>query len=314
MSNEVNSNLTLPALVIDFEATDASIDAQATEMGFCAVAFYANGALNPLSQPDLIRCKPDRDISYGSMAVTGICPEDIAGEPSHKIVVAQNMPIGPAYIIGHNVDYDLQVASNAGVDTSHYKAICTLAIARALHPDIEHSLTALLYRFDYEEARRYAQNAHSANFDVRFCIRLLRVFCADLGIKDMETLYQFSEQARIPKTMPIGKFKGFVIADLKETLEQRDYLFWAICNLSDQYLVAACIKTAEWGSVTCIKPNGIFEKDKVYMIDHFISNRALIILNDKTEYVATVDMVNNKVMITVSSADKNIDDALFKVA
>ena len=304
----------MPAFALDFEATEASDQAQAMELGLCPVAFFASGVLNPLAQPSVVRCKPDREISFGAMAVTGICPEDVEKEVSHKIVVPQNMPVGAAYIIGHNIDYDIQVAANAGVDVSQYKAICTLAIARALYPDAEHSLSALLYRFDYSDAREHAQNAHNAAFDVRFCVRLLRQFCRELGIKDMQTLFEFSEQARIPKVMPIGQFKGSLIADLKETLKQRDYLFWAICNLSDKFLVEACRKTAEWCSIKCIKPNGIFEKDKVYMIDHFITDKTFIVLNDKAEYIATVGMTNNKVAISITSADKNVNDALFKVA
>ena len=45
---------------------------------------------------------------------------------------------------------------------------------------------------------------------------------------DIETLYQFSEYARIPKTMPFGKHKGVPIAELPV-----DYVRWAIANLTD---------------------------------------------------------------------------------
>lgn len=301
----------VPAIAIDFEATEASDEAQATEIGICPIAFSEIGVLNPLAQPIAVRCKPDRPISFGAMSVTGICPEDVENEPNHTIVITQCMPVGPAYIIGHNVDYDIQVAANSGVDTSSYKAICTLAIARALYPDGEHSLGALLYRFDYNEARRYAQNAHSAAYDVRFCVRLLRLFCRELGIKDMQTLYEFSEQARIPKVMPMGKFKGSVIADLNKTQPERGYLFWVIGNITDNYLVQACQSTAEQCELECTQGNKIFKKGQVYKISQFLSESTLtIIATDNTEHIAKVEEKN----IVAYFVDKNVNNAVFKAA
>lgn len=302
-------NPILPAIAIDFETTEASDEAQATEIGFCPVAFSSKtGILNPLVKPVAIRCKPDRDINFGAMAVTGICPEDVADEPSHTTIVPQYMPIGAAYVIGHNVDYDIQVAANAGVDVSQYRAICTLAISRSLYPDAEHSLGALLYRFDYEEARQYAQNAHSAAFDVRFCVRLLRMFCYQLDIKDMEALYQFSQQARIPKVMPMGMFKGLVIAELNKTQPQRGYLFWAIGNVTDKYLIQACQRVAENCDLECIKGNEIYRKGQIYKIGQFLDEKTLTIRLGDARHTAHVGEKN-----IVASFD-DIDDAVFKAA
>lgn len=300
----------MPAFALDFEATEANDQAQAMELGLCPVAFFASGVLNPLAQPSVVRCKPDREISFGAMAVTGICPEDVENEQNHKIVVPQNMPVGAAYIIGHNIDYDIQVAANAGVDTSQYKAICTLAIARALYPDAEHSLSALLYRFDYSDAREHAQNAHNAAFDVRFCVRLLRQFCRELAIKDMQTLYEFSEQARIPKVMPMGKFKGSAIAELNKTQPERGYLFWVIGNISDKYLVQACQPVAEQCELECTKGNQIFKKGQVYKIGQFLSENTLTIAVDSTEHTAKVEEKS----IVATFTDKKINDAAFKAA
>lgn len=300
----------LPAVAIDFEATEASDEAQATELGLCPIAFSETGILNPLLQPLTVRCKPERPITFGAMSVTGICPEDVESETGHKDVVPQYMPVGPAYVIGHNVDFDIQVAANSGVDTSEYKAICTLAIAKSLYPDVEHSLGALLYRFDYAEARQHAQNAHSAAFDVRFCVRLLRMFCRELGVKDMQTLYEVSEQARIPKVMPMGKFKGTVINELNKTQLERGYLFWIIGNIKDSYLIQACQSVAEKCELECTKGNQIFKKGQIYKIGQFLSESTLSIVIGDIEHVAKVCEKN----VVVSFADKNINDAVFKAA
>lgn len=236
----------LPAVAIDFETTCATADAQATELGLCPVVFSDKGILNPRMDAVAVRCKPDRDISFGAMSVTGICPEDVANEGDHTTVVPPLMPSGEAYIIGHNVDYDIRVAENAGVDVSNYHAICTLAIARDLYPDAQHSLGALLYMLDYDYARQHAQHAHSAAHDVRFCVRLLRIFCRNIGITDMQSLYEYSEQARIPKIMPLKKYKGQVITEMAKNNDGRKYLQWVIDNVEDNpYLIKACKQALE---------------------------------------------------------------------
>ena len=229
----------IPAVAIDFETTCATSEAQATELGLCPVIFSANGVLNPRIDAVAVRCKPERDISFGSMAVTGICPEDVATEPSHRPALLPWLPKGPAYVIGHNVDFDIQVAKNASIDVSEYKAICTLAMSRELYPDAQHSLGAMLYMLDYDYARQHAQNAHSAAHDVRFCIRLLRIFCREVGITDMQSLYEYSEQARIPKVLPMGKHKGKSIKDMANQPKEREYLEWVIGNVDNTYLVKA---------------------------------------------------------------------------
>ena len=228
----------LPAFVIDFEATDATTDAQATEIGYCAVAFSAKGVLNPLHHPQAMLCKPDRPISYGAMAVTGICPEDIADKPSHTQVVSYYMPVGAAYIIAHNADYDIQVAANAGVDVSQYKRICTQALARRLLPDLDsHSLGALTYAINPDLARQYCRNAHDAGYDVNFTLWLLEHLCELGGIANMQDLHNASEKARIPLTFTFGKHKGKAISDVAR--QDKGYLHWLIRNSEDSYLLTA---------------------------------------------------------------------------
>ena len=43
-----------------------------------------------------------------------------------------------------------------------------------------------------------------------------------------EAVWAFSEEARIPETMPFGKHRGVAISDLP-----RDYVGWALKNLTD---------------------------------------------------------------------------------
>lgn len=300
----------LPAFAIDFEATDATPEAQATEIGYCGVAFSDKGILNPLHMPAAMLCKPERPISYGAMAVTGICEEDVADKPDHTKVVSYYMPVVPAYIIGHNIDYDIQVAKNAGVDTSQYKLICTLAIARKLYPDIEHSLGALLYRFHYNEARNHANQAHSAAADVRFCVILLRGFCAEAGITDMESLYAYSEAARIPEFMPMGKHKGESISEVASTTDGRAYFLWVITDIEDNpYLIQAVQAALVGTGLQCTKGGQYFSKGQTYTIDSFMSRTTL-----KFKGMSEVFAIHlNKKAVIITLASGSDDDAAFKV-
>jgi len=245
-----DQNHNIPALIIDFEATDKTPQAEATQLGYQFVKFSANELIEDnfyhygdnLFPALLVNCLPDRAISFGSMSVTHITLDDVGACDSHKIVVPDTLPKGDAYIIGHNVDFDIQVAANAGVDVSQYKAICTLALARELMPEVDsHSLGALIYCLFPNDARRYLKNAHSAGWDVTFTYWLLKHLVELAGVTDMESLYQASEKARIPTIMPIGKFKGERIVDMVKDPSRRGFLGWVINTIKDKpYLVKAC--------------------------------------------------------------------------
>lgn len=236
-----------PAMIIDFEATDVSKEAEATQLGWRNVFFDKKGAicadLDHLPSPPCslsILCTPDRAISYGAMAVSHITMDSLKGTHNHKDLIPALLPEGEAYIIGHNVDFDIQVAANAGVDVSQYKAICTQALARRLLPDLDsHSLGALTYAINPDLARQYCRNAHNAGYDVTFTLWLLEHLCELGSITSMEKLYFASEEARIPLTFTFGKHQGKAIKDVAVT--DRSYLQWIIKNHDNAYLVKACL-------------------------------------------------------------------------
>jgi exodeoxyribonuclease X len=71
----------------------------------------------------------------------------------------------------------------------------------------------------YERLR----NAHSALTDVGICAVILDHICQQLGVKTIEALYAESEIARTPTTMPFGKHKGMLLADVP-----KDYKKWLL--------------------------------------------------------------------------------------
>ena len=161
-------------------------------------------------------------ISMGAMAVHHILETDLINKPSYEVF---RLPDGVAYIVGHNIDYDIQAIKlcDSSIDA---KGICTLALSRMVWPDLEtHNLTALYYMIseDKEKARRWLRNAHNAKWDIFFTGELLKVIVEKLAIKDMNSLFIMSEAARIPKKITFGKYKGSSIKDLEPS-----YVAWLL--------------------------------------------------------------------------------------
>lgn len=160
-------------------------------------------------------------ISYGAMAVHHILESDIEGKPSYETF---RLPEGVEYIIGHNVDYDIQAIKLAD-KSINAKAICTLALSRMVWPDDAHNLSALIYKLANGslKARESIRNAHNAKQDVLLTAVLLKQICKELGVKDLKSLFLFSEQARIPTHLTFGKHKGTAIKDIPA-----DYVVWLL--------------------------------------------------------------------------------------
>ena len=141
------------------------------------------------------------------------------------------LPEGVEYIIGHSIDYDWAVVGSPNI-----KRICTLALARKVWPNIDaYSQSALLYYLDRKNAKEILKNAHSAEADVNICAKILSEICKILNVKTIESLWNLSEEARIPSVMTFGKHKGLPIADVPI-----DYKRWLLGQDNiDPYLIQA---------------------------------------------------------------------------
>ncbi|WP_336148260.1 3'-5' exonuclease [Acinetobacter ursingii] len=169
-------------------------------------------------------------ISLGAMAVHHILESDIDSKPSYTSFVVPECE----YIIGHNIDYDINVIKLCD-EKLNVKAICTLALSRMVWGDLDaHNLSAMYYYVmaDKELARRHLKNAHNAKADIYFTGVILKHIVEALAIKDMQSLYLFSEQARIPSKIGFGKHKGTPITQLP-----KDYVGWLLRQPdTDSYL------------------------------------------------------------------------------
>lgn len=165
----------------------------------------------------------DEPISYAAMAVHHILESDLIDQPHYTSFC---LPKETVYIIGHNIDYDIRAIQKCGVDTSHIKAICTLALARLVWPDVEaHNISALIYMISKgsEKARDMIKKAHRADMDIILTANILMHVVHHLQIDSIEALYAASEDARIPRVMSFGKHRGTAIADLPN-----DYIQWLL--------------------------------------------------------------------------------------
>ncbi|UIP26025.1 putative quorum-sensing-regulated virulence factor [Acinetobacter towneri] len=165
----------------------------------------------------------DEPISYAAMAVHHILESDLIDQPHYS---SFRLPEETLYIIGHNIDYDIRAIQKCGVDTSHIKAICTLALARLVWPDVEaHNISALIYKISKgsEKARDMIKKAHRADMDIILTANILMHIVHHLQIDSIEALYAASEDARIPRVMSFGKHRGTAIADLPN-----DYIQWLL--------------------------------------------------------------------------------------
>lgn len=203
----------MTAIILDTETTDKH-DPQVIEAAYLRMIDMTTTGEN-FNQ----RYRPSKPITFGAMATHHILEEDLAECPPHT---DYKLPDDAQYIIGHNIDFDWKVSGSPDV-----KRICTLAMARKVWPDADsHSLSALTYMLaeDKAQARSMLRGAHSAMADVRTCLNLLLHIYAAAGPFDRwESLWKFSEAARIPDRITFGKHAGMRIADIPA-----DYKRWLL--------------------------------------------------------------------------------------
>lgn len=208
---------------------------------------YGKAGLNLLADGEVtvLRFQPSIKITPGAMAVHHIIPEDLEGRPPSTQAC---LPDDCAYIVGHNVDHDWKaLGSPPGV-----KRICTLALARFFWPEEKgHSLGACFYRIagSFARAREILRYAHSAATDVRVCWELMRYFEREYlpDVDGWESLWQASENARIPRYWTFGKHRGKKIGhELGEGRPDLGYHAWCARTLDiDPWIKTALQKYKE---------------------------------------------------------------------
>src|SRR5690606_16541647 len=211
----------MQAIILDTETH--TLNGQPIEIAYAPVAIVDHKISMDKSRlfDQLYSC--DEPISFAAMAVHHILESDMDGQPHYS---SFKLPQETTYIIGHNIDYDIRAIEKCGVNTTHIKAICTLALARHVWPDAEaHNISALIYMITRGSgrAREMIRKAHRADMDIILTANILMHIVHHLKISSIDELYEASEEARIPRTINFGKHRGTAIAELPA-----DYVQWLL--------------------------------------------------------------------------------------
>lgn len=224
-------------LVIDSETTGKK-DSQPVELAFLEIGFPA------LEVKDSLDCyfKPTIAIEYGALATHHITKSFLEDKPVVFGEVYNNVLAdfhSANYYIAHNCDFDWSVLGSPDI-----KRICTLAISRYLHPELDsHTQSAMLYYYYGDRAREMVKDAHNALVDVKNCLKLFDRLLYTAASRSLitwecsiEDVWEFSEKCRIPEVITFGKHEGMKIADLPW-----DYKNWILGKEDqfDSYLIKA---------------------------------------------------------------------------
>lgn len=155
------------------------------------------------------RFKPSKQIELGALATHHILPSFLEGKPPSS---AFTLPDGIEFLIGFNIDYDWKCAGEPDI-----KRIDLCAIARVLYPDLDSYRQGAVYYHLFganPESREALLGSHDASVDVRNCGEIYRRIQIDSKIDDLDAMWTYSEDCRIPRIMPFGKHKGEPIGNV----------------------------------------------------------------------------------------------------
>lgn len=225
----------MSALIFDTETH--KLHGDIIEIGCLSVEFIEHGFVKEINNNHFYeRYKPSEPISLSAMAVHLITDEDLEGRPLYTDFKFPEH-LQPEYLIGHQIDYDVDAIERAGYDAKHIKRICTLSMSRFLWPKLDsHKLSAMALHVSRNRSMTAHQLrfAHNAIQDCKTTLELLRAICFERPINSMEELYQFSEMTRTPTHIFYGPHRGKAIADMSS------YDLEYIARKSDdQYLLTA---------------------------------------------------------------------------
>jgi len=204
-------------LILDTETTDKEPPMEVIELAWTCFTC-------PPGNHSRLLFKPSVPPKFGAMATHHILMEDLEGrEPSQ---LASGRVPEAEFWIGHNIDFDWRALG----EPPKVKRICTLALARRQWPELDsHNLSALTYfiKGARDSTRQQVLGAHSALDDVWMCRDLLNVLIVALHIEGLpndallERLWAESEDARVPRVMTFGKFRGQPVSAV-----DRGYMNW----------------------------------------------------------------------------------------
>lgn len=176
--------------------------------------------------------KPEIAIPESSTAIHNITTEMVADKPSIDRILPELLPlIGDHIIIGHGIEFDIQLLINAAerarlpCTLKNNRSLDTLRMARLYGESPVNSLEHLRKHFNIQ-----AEGAHRAMNDVIVNMAVFKRLAQ--YYKTTEELFAALAKPILFKIMPLGKYKGRYLKDLP-----LQYLHWAIRQSYDQDLM-----------------------------------------------------------------------------
>lgn len=195
--------------------------------------------------------KPKQAISFASMAVHNITPEDVESCPYFEDAPLPKEGLDPDfkgsslkeylefltdnYIwIAHNVSFDVEVMKKKGIDIP--RTICTLKVSRNALTEGERDLESYKLQFLryylglYKNEDKEHITAHDALSDVYFLRDLFKYLKENtkLSIENMEMI---TKQPAIMRVVNFGKYSGKTFEEIERI--DREYLVWLADSMTD---------------------------------------------------------------------------------
>lgn len=208
----------MSAYIFDTETTDRKAPLEIIEAAWLRPEPDLSATAPSDAIPEDLACRfwssrylPSKPSTFGAMAVHHILPSELEGL---ELSSSFTLPKDVNYLIGHSIDFDWEAAGSP----SMVKRICTHAISQHLWPEATgYSQTALIYMLlgPTPETREMVRGAHGALADVRMNLILLKAILKELPlVRTWEQLWAVSEECRIPRTCPMKRYEGVLLADL----------------------------------------------------------------------------------------------------
>lgn len=212
-------------LILDTETTSKNDDREVIELAWLKIAVSQDmlGG-NPAAIPAIPRIekifeqryKPTKPITFGSMAIHHIIPSELEHCPPASAMVPFEGIDYPSHIIGHSIDFDWEALGCPDI-----KRIDTHSMSHHVWPDADgYSLGAMTYmlRGASQPTRHLLRSAHSAKADCFLTLALLLdILNKRPEISTWSALWQFSEECRVPLTMPMARWRGIKLVDMEQS-------------------------------------------------------------------------------------------------
>ena len=211
-------------VVLDFETTGMKPPAaRVIEIGMVKIK---NGKIAD-TFASLIN--PFVPIPYGVTALTGITNSHLSDAPAFEDIAYEIVKfIGDAPVVAHNASFDysflIHELTRSEIEFQEFTTICTLKIAKRLHPKLKsRSLDSLRkhYRINHRNLHRALSDA---TVTAKLFLKMLKKLEEEAGIRTLDQLVKYQN---LPKNQgKIRTVKKSLLGDLSSAPDAPGVYFW----------------------------------------------------------------------------------------